>query len=73
MKRNLSALKKHIKGTRMKEKTKVVLLGGSNYIAVNGLQKGLRQENIELTNLALGGTIICKIFLNSSIVRIKKS
>ena len=56
MKRNLSALKKHIKGTRMKEKTKVVLLGGSNSIAVNGLQKGLRQENIELTNLALGGT-----------------
>ncbi|WP_297571407.1 hypothetical protein [uncultured Helicobacter sp.] len=40
----------------MKEKTKVVLLGGSNSIAVNGLQKGLRQENIELTNLALGGT-----------------
>lgn len=37
-------------------KTKIVLLGGSNSVIVNGLQKGLRQENIELTNLALGGT-----------------
>lgn len=37
-------------------KTKIVLLGGSNSVMVNGLQKGLRQENIELTNLALGAT-----------------
>lgn len=37
-------------------KTKIVLLGGSNSVIVNGLQKGLRQESIELINLALGGT-----------------
>lgn len=37
-------------------KTKIVLLGGSNSVMVNGLQKGLRQENIELINLALGAT-----------------
>lgn len=30
-------------------KTKIVLLGGSNSVMTNGLQKGLRQENIELT------------------------
>ncbi|OOX89560.1 hypothetical protein BOQ00_03345 [Campylobacter coli] len=37
-------------------KKNVVLLGGSNSVMVNGLQKGLRQENIKLTNLALGAT-----------------
>lgn len=35
----------------------VVLLGGSNSVMVNGLQKGLRGENIQLTNLALGSSI----------------
>ncbi|MCV3523132.1 hypothetical protein L8Y01_03415 [Campylobacter lari] len=38
------------------EKYNVVLLGGSNSVMVNGLQKGLRQENVNLTNLALGST-----------------
>ncbi|MFG5090414.1 hypothetical protein O8I41_05875 [Campylobacter lari] len=38
------------------KKYNVVLLGGSNSVMVNGLQKGLRQENINLTNLALGAT-----------------
>ncbi len=37
-------------------KKNVILLGGSNSVMVNGLQKGLRQENINLTNLALGST-----------------
>ncbi|EOY5528685.1 hypothetical protein ACP67N_000763 [Campylobacter coli] len=36
------------------KKYNVVLLGGSNSVMVNGLQKGLRQENVNLTNLALG-------------------
>ncbi|WP_238699144.1 hypothetical protein [Helicobacter sp. MIT 05-5294] len=35
----------------------VVLLGGSNSVMVNGLQKGLKGENIRLTNLALGSSI----------------
>ncbi|MCW0223574.1 hypothetical protein OJP33_02445 [Campylobacter lari] len=38
------------------KKYNVVLLGGSNSVMVNGLQKGLRQENVNLTNLALGST-----------------
>ncbi|HFN5767929.1 TPA: hypothetical protein ACHFOA_001243, partial [Campylobacter jejuni] len=38
------------------KKYNIVLLGGSNSVMVNGLQKGLRQENINLTNLALGGS-----------------
>ncbi|MCV3383863.1 hypothetical protein L8T67_00495 [Campylobacter lari] len=38
------------------KKYNVVLLGGSNSVMVNGLQKGLRQENVNLTNLALGTT-----------------
>lgn len=38
------------------KKTKIVLLGGSNSVAVKGLQFGLMQEHIELTNLALGAT-----------------
>ena len=33
----------------------IVLLGGSNSVMVNGLQKGLR-EYANVTNLALGGT-----------------
>ncbi|EAL6344974.1 hypothetical protein DSW28_09150, partial [Campylobacter jejuni] len=38
-------------------KKNVVLLGGSNSILVQGLQKGLREnENINFTNLALGAT-----------------
>ena len=35
----------------------IVLLGGSNSVMVNGLQKGLRGENVKLTNLALGSSI----------------
>ncbi|WP_254595465.1 hypothetical protein [Campylobacter coli] len=38
------------------KKYNVVLLGGSNSVMVNGLQKGLRKENVNLTNLALGGS-----------------
>ncbi|MCR8706973.1 glycosyltransferase [Campylobacter sp. W0066.2] len=38
------------------KKYNVVLLGGSNSVIVNGLQKGLRQENVNLINLALGAT-----------------
>lgn len=38
------------------EKYNIVLLGGSNSVMVNGLQKGLRQENVNLTNLALGAS-----------------
>ncbi len=38
------------------QKTKLVLLGGSNSVILKGLQQGLQQEHIELTNLALGGT-----------------
>ena len=33
----------------------IILLGGSNSVMVNGLQKGLR-EYANVTNLALGGT-----------------
>ncbi|EHO5243569.1 hypothetical protein ACJMBT_000907 [Campylobacter lari] len=32
------------------------MLGGSNSVMVNGLQKGLRQDDVNLTNLALGST-----------------
>ncbi|MCV3482683.1 hypothetical protein [Campylobacter sp. CNRCH_2014_0184h] len=38
------------------KKYNIVLLGGSNSVMVNGLQKGLRQDNVNLTNLALGST-----------------
>ncbi|WP_297809558.1 hypothetical protein [uncultured Helicobacter sp.] len=38
------------------KKTKLVLLGGSNSAILKGLQQGLKQEHIELTNLALGAT-----------------
>lgn len=38
------------------KKYKVVLLGGSNSVIINGFQKGLRQDNIELINLSLGAT-----------------
>ncbi|ACM63626.1 hypothetical protein L8Y91_03695 [Campylobacter lari] len=38
------------------KKYNVVLLGGSNSVMVNGLQKGLRQDDVNLTNLALGST-----------------
>lgn len=34
----------------------IVLLGGSNSIIVDGLQKGLKQNNIKLSNLAVGST-----------------
>lgn len=34
----------------------IILLGGSNSVMVNGLQKGLKQMGINLTNLALGAT-----------------
>lgn len=34
----------------------IVLLGGSNSIIKDGLRSGLEQENIHLTNLALGMT-----------------
>ncbi|EOH6852570.1 hypothetical protein ACMCY6_001791, partial [Campylobacter jejuni] len=37
-------------------KYNVVLFGGSNSVAMDGLQKGLKQNNIHLTNLALGAT-----------------
>lgn len=37
-------------------KYKVVLLGGSNSVIINGLQKGLKQDNVELLNLSLGAT-----------------
>ncbi|EAI5327199.1 hypothetical protein ONB89_001268, partial [Campylobacter jejuni] len=35
---------------------KIVLLGASNSLVFNGLQLGLRQENITLYNLSLGGS-----------------
>ena len=41
----------------MKKHLSIVLLGGSNSVMLNGLQKGLRGENIKLTNLALGSSI----------------
>lgn len=34
----------------------IVLLGGSNSVMKKGLQSGLNQENIKLSNLALGGS-----------------
>lgn len=42
----------------------IVLLGGSNSVMVNGLQKGLRGENVKLTNLALGSSISLQTFMN---------
>lgn len=42
---------------RMRKHYHIVLLGGSNSVMVNGLQKGLRGENVKLTNLALGSSI----------------
>lgn len=41
----------------MSQNYHIVLLGGSNSVMVNGLQKGLRGENVKLTNLALGSSI----------------
>ena len=35
---------------------KIVLIGASNSMLFNGLRAGLRQDGIELTNLALGGS-----------------
>ncbi|MBK1971770.1 hypothetical protein [Campylobacter sp. TTU_617] len=34
----------------------IVLLGGSAFVMVNGIQVGLRKKGFKVTNLALGGT-----------------
>lgn len=40
----------------MLNKYNIVLFGGSNSVIKNGLQHGLKQENINLINLAIGAT-----------------
>ncbi|MBM0637755.1 hypothetical protein LNU06_07375 [Campylobacter sp. VicNov18] len=43
---------------------KIVLLGASNSLLLNGLQLGLRQKNILLYNLSLGGSsALSKIYI----------
>ena len=37
-------------------KYNVVLLGGSNSMMKNGIKSGLEQDNVHLTNLALGAS-----------------
>ncbi|KAJ9826506.1 hypothetical protein QR366_01660, partial [Campylobacter jejuni] len=39
-------------------KKKIVLIGASNSMLFNGLRAGLNQDNVELTNLSLGGASI---------------
>ncbi|EOH8457800.1 hypothetical protein ACMDBP_001809, partial [Campylobacter jejuni] len=55
-------------------KKKIVLIGASNSMLFNGLRAGLNQDNVELTNLSLGGASTLHIlyeflrFRNESIV-----
>ncbi|EOJ2576762.1 hypothetical protein ACM1I3_001665, partial [Campylobacter jejuni] len=35
---------------------KIILLGGSNSVILNGLQRGLKETNVELYNFSLGGS-----------------
>lgn len=49
----------------------IVLLGGSNFVMVNGLQKGLK-EYANVANLALGATTSIQIYMNYIDREIKK-